>query len=364
MKTIKVAIIICLAWSSLFSQIHAERFLGAEVPHNAMKALQMFHEALPIHPEEASQAITELTFTGKYRTINYGFRSEPPTPEEARTIQQILTETGAAVGRNNNIAYLIRQYSEGKGALQAHTQKCLDIIKVASLRSYLQQPYIPEEVFKIAVKGVENYQRDPLKRERKNALAAHTTGGGRGADWIQQTFGQTEQKLMAELEEIAPPQTWRVKDINALYDQLLREQKSSSPQQEKKSSSPQFTLVYGVSANYIPNAPTGPGSIGQAASQFDYRESPGAYRNPVSSYLNDPTQGPQMSIEAAAAARCTVLQPRNVVNYPMRSIRFFLLIKAKSFMKMKPKDGYIMNKAILCHTPLLIVFNDHQMVKY
>ena len=73
---------------------------------------------------------------------------------------------------------------------------------------------IPQEVNALAKIGVENYKKEPLISERKQALANNTTGGGRKGDWIKKTLGKSENELIEDLKKIDPPKTITLKNLN------------------------------------------------------------------------------------------------------------------------------------------------------
>ena len=117
--------------------------------------------------------------------------------------------------------------------------------------------------------------------------------GGRKATWIQDTFDKTEEQIILEFNDLPAPPTWTIDTINKTYAHVVA-------RAQGKSSSKPFTLVKGVSVNYLSDSILGQNCIVQLASQFNYLESPGTNITTVSAYRGDRTQGPQGSIEASA----------------------------------------------------------------
>jgi len=146
------------------------------------------------------------------------------------------------------------------------------------LIAQLKSPSIPEQVQQLADKGFSNKD----KTVNRNQLT-----------WIEDTFNKTEKEIRVSLKNIPPPKTYSLSTINEAI-QVQPENTSSEL--------PHFTIVEGVSVNDLHKMPLGQNSVLQVASQFDFQESVGAFDAPVTSYASDRTQGPQASIEAAAAA--------------------------------------------------------------
>jgi hypothetical protein len=165
----------------------------------------------------------------------------------------------------------------------------------ASLKSYLTAPSIDPEVKKLAEKGVSRYKdaTTGLKTKRVGQPAK----GGRSPNWIFDTFQVNEADLVDQLTQVDGPKTWSVKIINDLYQEL-----SKSHPPDNTATKADFVMVEGLSVNYLHEAPLGDGSFLQLASQFNFLESTSSNIASVTSYRGDPTQGPQGSIEAAAAA--------------------------------------------------------------
>jgi hypothetical protein len=164
-----------------------------------------------------------------------------------------------------------------------------------SLHSYLTKPYSDSAVRRLALLGAARYL-DPA-----TGLMARRQGkpnkAGRGKDWIKETFEQDENEIIQKLKNEPAPKTWTLEEIDHAYQNEI---KKHQPDSSRKKA--QFILVKGVSINHLHEAPLSHDSFVQLASQFNFLESMGAYPTPVSEYLNDSTQGPQGSIEAAAAA--------------------------------------------------------------
>lgn len=174
-----------------------------------------------------------------------------------------------------------------------------------SLGDYLANPIMPPEVEAAANAGVANYENNfGLLSAHQHGLSDNMLAGNRvenrynkgtdywkafGSDWIKATFGQTEDQIVAQFQDLPAPQTWTLAEINKDYT-------------PKGGAQATFTLVKGVGANYWHDSPYGKNAIVQVASQFNYLEAPDAQIVPVLSYTSDGTQGPQVSLEAAAAA--------------------------------------------------------------
>lgn len=163
-----------------------------------------------------------------------------------------------------------------------------------ALVSYLATPSFNSEVEKLAKIGVARYQ-DPSTNLM--AMRDGKTGGGRTATWIKDTFNKDELEIIKLLENEDAPKTWTTEQIDAAYNDMIKLHPADASLTKAN-----FVLVKGVGVNYLHEAPLGKDSILQLASQFNYLESPGTHKVPVSDYLGDHTQGPQGSIEAAAAA--------------------------------------------------------------
>ncbi len=165
-----------------------------------------------------------------------------------------------------------------------------------SLITHLQTISIPPAVEKWAKRGHANYQKDPLKSKLAKA-ERDALGGVRTHAWIKDTFGSSEDDLVTDLKEIEGPTTWTIGEIDEAYQQLTSQHPVSS------STEPTFTLVKKVGINGLHRVPLGQNAIVQLASQFNFLESP--FENDrvlVSEYIDDLTQGPLGSIEAAAAS--------------------------------------------------------------
>jgi hypothetical protein len=165
-----------------------------------------------------------------------------------------------------------------------------------SLISYLKEFSINPKVEQLAKTGVANY-KDP-KKSISSIRNARSLKGGRSEGWIKETFDKNEQEIIDMLKDEKAPQTWSVDTIAQAYKSLVKEH-PRDPQKNKAV----FNLVEGVNVNYLHDSPYGKNSILQLASQFNFLE---AMRQDslakVEDYILDHTQGPQGSIEAAAAA--------------------------------------------------------------
>jgi len=138
----------------------------------------------------------------------------------------------------------------------------------------------------------------PLAKARALAKSANQMGGGRGQNWIEQTFGLDETRLTEELRQQPAPPTWSMEEIDAAFAALTQKYPpDASPGQ------PTITSVKGVGVNYLSDhSGLVEGGFCQLASQYNYLESPGAHTVPVGQYLYDRTQGPQGAVETAAGA--------------------------------------------------------------
>lgn len=171
-----------------------------------------------------------------------------------------------------------------------------DVVDTEITKDVNNTTNIPQEVITLAKIGLENYKKEPLISERKQALANNTTGGGRKGDWIKKTLGKSENELIEDLKKIDPPKTITLKDLNNNYEEAINKKARDM------SHKPKFILVKGVGVNYLHDSELGKDAIVQLASQFNYLESMSSDKSLVSTYLNDRTQGPQGSIESLSAA--------------------------------------------------------------
>jgi len=127
-----------------------------------------------------------------------------------------------------------------------------------------------------------------------------SAAGGRsnrnGLDWIKETFGKNEAQIIADLRSSPAPFTSNIKDIRTAYDEIITKKHRST-------SDANITMVTGFNVSYLPNVSLGTNCVLQLASQLNALES-SSQNNlmDVSRYCDDMTQGPQASIEAAAAA--------------------------------------------------------------
>lgn len=144
------------------------------------------------------------------------------------------------------------------------------------LVQYLSCEEIPSEVKAFAERGLKKNIR-------------------RGEDWILHTFGETEDSIVDKLKKISPPKTWTIHKISEVYEGLVKKN-PRNPHSFSK-----MFLVGGVGINDLHRYPRG-GGVVQLASQANFLESPDTEKRKVSQYVWDKTQGPQGSIEAAAAA--------------------------------------------------------------
>lgn len=167
--------------------------------------------------------------------------------------------------------------------------------KPSGLVSYIKEPSIPKEVEAIANIGLSRYQKDEvgLKSARINGL----DGGGRQGDWIFSTFNKSEDDIINDFKNLDAPLYFSVKEIFDAYQEIVKKHPSVSHEPMAK-----FTLVKGLQVSYLHEYPLAKESFVQLASQYNYLESPGAHIVSVTNYLQDQTQGPLGSIEAAAAA--------------------------------------------------------------
>ncbi len=161
--------------------------------------------------------------------------------------------------------------------------------EMASLLTYLNTPSFPKAVKNLFEKARENY-KTTFDFQWSQMVAWDAAGGGRPDDWIKKIFSQEEDEIVETLQKIPAPKTWSIGSIHQTYTQILGPNETEQKEQ--------IILVEGVGVNGIHQK----NSLVQLASQFNYLESPGPYKVPVSKYLYDLTQGPLGSIEATAAA--------------------------------------------------------------
>jgi hypothetical protein len=166
------------------------------------------------------------------------------------------------------------------------------------LREALAKGYSPPQEIDALVKTGMSYWKEPgPSAAREKAKEANKTGGGRSGNWIKDTFNQEEDAIEANLSKLDGPSTFSIDTIDKLYNGMMS---TESPDQTL--GKPTFVLVKGVGVNYLNQYPLGQNALLQLASQYNYLESKTAQVASVLSYLYDNTQGPQGSIEAAAAA--------------------------------------------------------------
>lgn len=169
-----------------------------------------------------------------------------------------------------------------------------------SLSAYLQNAVVNQEVEALANIGVKTYQdkSSPLAKARAAAAAAGQMGGGRTDTWIKDTFKKDEDVIVDELKKIDAPQTFSLKEVQREFDEAIKKHRPEASAKKAK-----FVLVKKLGINYLHESKIADNeSFIQLASQFNFLESPSAHVVNVSDYLGDKTQGPQGSIEAAAAA--------------------------------------------------------------
>lgn len=165
------------------------------------------------------------------------------------------------------------------------------------LLTFLKSDAVAQEVLTLAKLGQAKYSdgKDGLYKARKNAKSA--TGGGRTVNWIQDTFGKSENEILSELAKIDGPPTWSIEEI----DRAFAIATENFPKNIKDK--PTFISVAQLGVNYLYDTKAAvEGGFSQLASQYNFLESTSTNHMPVSKYLTDATQGPQGSIEAAAAA--------------------------------------------------------------
>ena len=171
----------------------------------------------------------------------------------------------------------------------------------SSLANYLQKPVIPEKVMKLAEIGFKNLNENKTARKKSDSPSVGTVEwdaakGGRSPNWINTTFGKTEDELIQDLKNIEAPLTWSLEEIDREYSLLT--------QQNPRPGNflPSFTLVRNVGISGLHKTPLGQEAIVQLASQFNYLEAMSPKKVKVSLYYYDMTQGPLGSIEATAAS--------------------------------------------------------------
>jgi hypothetical protein len=170
----------------------------------------------------------------------------------------------------------------------------------ASLLEFLKTPIVNEKVAELAYVAQEKYSNPnhPLSRRRAEAKRNGAMMGGRQSGWIEETFDQDEASILKELAHQPPLRTWTVEEIETAFEAVRREH---PPQAD--ASPPVLTSVKGMGVNYLYDNPAlVEGGFAQLASQYNYLESVGPFKMPVSRYLGDRTQGPQGCLEAAAAS--------------------------------------------------------------
>jgi hypothetical protein len=167
----------------------------------------------------------------------------------------------------------------------------------SSISEYIFEPVLDQRVNDLAKIGIKNYQTRKLLDARKEAQLANKTGGNRAPTWIFDTFSKSEEQIVDELKAISGPSTWTIEEIDKEYRKIL----ASNPPDSSLTVA-RFNVVKGLSVNYWHDYPLGKNAIVQLASQFNYLEAVSSELMSVSDYLSDYTQGPQGSIEAAAAA--------------------------------------------------------------
>ncbi|HRE30447.1 MAG TPA: hypothetical protein PLD88_00600, partial [Candidatus Berkiella sp.] len=140
-------------------------------------------------------------------------------------------------------------------------------------------------------------------------------------------FSQPESQIIERFKEIAAPQSYSLAEIRGAYQYKSVDDVTALPT---------FTIVEGVSANDLHHRQIGGNSVLQVASQFDFQEAPGPMEINVEQYIGDPTQGPQASIEAGAAAmhRKAAKRSGNLDHALSELI-------PKSMLKKSYRDGYL-----------------------
>lgn len=89
--------------------------------------------------------------------------------------------------------------------------------------------------------------------------------GRRGDNWIQNTFNDTEENILASLKDLDGPKTWDLATINAAYRKALAQQEPTTSAQL-----PTFTLVKGLSVNYISDFNKGEPAIVQVPYNYKF----------------------------------------------------------------------------------------------
>lgn len=171
--------------------------------------------------------------------------------------------------------------------------------RMASLIEFLETPEVNGKVLELASVAWSKYSdpRHPLSQARAEAKQHGEMMGGRSSDWIKETFDQDEAAILDALSKEPAPRTWTVEEIADCYQSVLR----THPPRDRDP--PIVTSVKGVGVNYLYDDPALiEGGFAQLASQYNYLESVGPFKTPVSGYLSDWTQGPQGCLEAAAAS--------------------------------------------------------------
>lgn len=164
-----------------------------------------------------------------------------------------------------------------------------------NVRALVATPNIPDEVLFYVKKGQQNYQPGGKMHSLLAQRTVHAKSGGRKDNaWLKNTLDQTEAEIIEHFHAInlPPPPVFTLEEIR--HETFINQKKSSEI--------PRFNIVEGVSANYLHEAPSGKNAVFQLASQADFNEAPNSSDTPVTDWVFDPTQGPQGSIEAAAAA--------------------------------------------------------------
>lgn len=137
----------------------------------------------------------------------------------------------------------------------------------------------------------------------KSAIITQTKGNNnpfrgrqQSPDWIQATFGKTEQDLTTEFASLPPIQPYPISEI----DQMLQ----IAEQSIKPNGEPITFYITESDISKLHETKEGgdENTMIQLASQSNYRESPGKFDVTVSQYVKDETQGPKGAVEAAAAS--------------------------------------------------------------
>ncbi len=187
-----------------------------------------------------------------------------------------------------------------------------------TIEEYLAKPTIPEGVASLAKEGHQRLKNiNSIDRKR--------------SDWLNKTFGIGEKEILTTLSRLAPPPTWTINEINQSYRQARSKEQTN---QKENHSKPDIYIVHNVNMGELHKYPLGEDAIVQLASQFNWLESPSNQIVPVSSYPYDPTQGPTVAIETAAA---TLYRHAMVSNGKLQNALDNLLPKNFSFYK----NGYL-----------------------